>query len=119
MDTALWIIQGLLAVFFLGSGVTKLTESRPQLAAKGMTYMQDLTDRQARGIGALEVLAAVGLTIPAALHIIPVLTAAAASGLALLMVGAMRIHLRRSEVQVLPVNIVLGSLALLVAVMRF
>ena len=119
MEIALWIIQCLLALFFLGSGVTKLTESRAQLAAKGMTYAEDLTDRQAKGIGALEVLAAVGMTVPAVFHVIPVLTAAAASGLVLLMVGAMRIHLRRSEVQVLPVNVVLCSMALVVAVVRF
>jgi uncharacterized membrane protein YphA (DoxX/SURF4 family) len=119
MDVALWIIQGLLAAFFLGSGLTKLTEPRAKLAAEQMPYMEDLTDRQARGVGALEALAAIGLTLPAALHIIPILTAVAASGVALLMLGAMRIHLRRREVEVLPVNLVLACLALLVAVMRF
>ena len=84
-----------------------------------MAWVEDFDERQIKGIGTLEVLAAVGLILPAALGILPVLTALAASGVVLLMVGAGATHLRRNELQVLPVNLLLAGLALFVAIERF
>jgi hypothetical protein len=84
-----------------------------------MAWVEDFDERQIKGIGTLEVLAAVGLILPAALGILPVLTALAASGVVLLMVGAGATHLRRDELQVLPVNLLLAGLALFVAIERF
>jgi hypothetical protein len=74
---------------------------------------------RSRGIGTLEIAAALGLVLPAALDIAPVLTAVAASGVVLLMLGAAATHIRRSEWQMLPVNLVLAGLALFVAIERF
>ena len=63
MNIALWIIQVLLAIAFLVSGGTKL--SRPRLSLAGqMPYVQDFSDAQVKGIGALEILAAIGLVVP-------------------------------------------------------
>ena len=64
-------------------------------------------------------LAAIGLIVPAALDIVPVLTALAAAGLVLVMIAAARVHLGRGEGQMVPVNLVLGALALFVAIERF
>ncbi len=119
METVLWIIQGLLAAAFLVAGVTKLTQPREKLAAGQMAWADDFTDGQVKGIGALEVLAAIGLIVPAALDIVPILTAFAAAGLVLLMIGAAITHVRRGEGQVVPMNLVLGGLALFVAIERF
>lgn len=45
MNIALWIIQLLLAIAFLASGVNKL--ARPRLALAGQTpYVQDFSDAQ-------------------------------------------------------------------------
>ena len=66
-------------------------------------------------IGALDGLAAVGLTLPAALDITPVLVPLAAVGLALMVVGAIIVQLRRHETQAMVANIVLIALAALVA----
>ena len=67
----------------------------------------------------VEILGAIGLILPAALDIAPVLTPLAASGLALTMLLAALTHLRRKEYPMIGVNLVLGGPALFVAIMRF
>ncbi len=60
-----------------------------------------------------------GLVLPGALGIAPLLTPLAAVGLALTMVGAITTHVRRGETDRLAVPIVLLALTLFVAVERF
>jgi hypothetical protein len=119
VNTVLWIVAGLLAVVFLAGGVTKLTRSREQLAGSGFGFVEDLGDGMVRTIGALELLAAVGLTVPAALDVVPVLVPVTAVGVVLLMVGAVITHLRRREAQVVAVPLLLLALAVIVAWGRF
>jgi uncharacterized membrane protein YphA (DoxX/SURF4 family) len=119
MNVALWIIAGLLAVAFLAGGVMKLIQPKEKLAASGMGFVEDFSAGTVKAIGALEVLAAVGLILPAALDIAPVLVPLAAVGLVLLMVGAIITHLRRHEAQAIVVNLALLALAVLVAWGRF
>jgi hypothetical protein len=119
VNTVLWIVAGLLAVVFLAGGVTKLTRSREQLAGSGFGFVEDLGDGMVRTIGALELLAAVGLTVPAALDVVPVLVPVTAVGVVLLMVGAVITHLRRREAQVVAVPLLLLALAVVVAWGRF
>ena len=97
----------------------KLSPPKEQLAASGQAWAEDFDEREVKGIGALELLAAIGLILPAALDIAPALTAVAAAGVVLLMLGAGATHLRRGEAQMLPVNIALIALALFVAIERF
>ena len=98
-NTALWIVQGLLAAIFLATGLTKLTQPRAKMAAGPMRWAADVTDAQFRAIGALEVLGAIGLIVPAALGVAPILTAFAAVGLVLTMVAAIAIHRRLGETE--------------------
>ena len=70
-------------------------------------------------IGALEVLAAIGLILPAAFDVVPVLVPLAAVGLVALMVGAALIHARRREAPLIVVNLVLLALAAVVVWGRF
>jgi hypothetical protein len=68
----------------------------------------------------LEVLGAVGLILPWAFNILPILTPFAAVGLALDMVGAFLTHLRRKEVVPMGImNMMLFAMAVFVAVFRF
>jgi hypothetical protein len=69
MDTALWIMQALLAAIFLTTGVTKLTQPRAKMAAGPMRWAADISDAQFRTIGLLEVLGALGLILPGVLDI--------------------------------------------------
>lgn len=119
MDIALWIAQILLAVAFLGAGMVKLTQPRPALADKGMGFAEDVSDTGLKAIGAVEVLAAIGLVAPAATGIATVLTPLAAAGLVVTMLGAMVVHARRDEYSDITKNVVLALLAAVVAWARF
>ncbi len=120
MNTVVWIAQGLLAVAMLGAGAMKLTQSKQQLMASGnMDWTEDFPEPQIKGIGTLEVLAAIGLILPALLDIAPVLVAVAASGVVLLMLGAAATHIRRKEPQMVVVNLVIAAIALFIAIERF
>lgn len=119
MNIALWIVAGVLAAAFLAAGLMKATKPKAALAESGLAWVEDFSPGQVKAIGALEVLGAIGLILPAALDIAPVLTPLAATGLAVTMVGAAAVHLRRGEKQMVPINVVLFALAAFVAVMRF
>lgn len=118
MNVALWIATGVLAALFLLTGLMKLTRSRAQLAASGQGYVDDLTDGTVKLIGAAEVLAALGLVLPAVAPSASALTSLAASGLMVLMVGAALTHWRRGETQSIAVNVALFAIAAFVAVGR-
>lgn len=117
MNITLWIVAALLAVAFLAAGAGKLRMPREQLAEKGMTYVEDFSDGQIKMIGALEVLGAIGLIVPAFVDGLQWLVPLAATGLTLTMIGAIITHIRRKE-GFIPA-LVLGILAAFVAVGRF
>jgi uncharacterized membrane protein YphA (DoxX/SURF4 family) len=119
MDLFLWIVVGVLASAFLASGAMKPTQPKERLAASGMGWTEDFSPGMVKTIGALEVLAAIGLIVPAALDIAPVLVPLAAIGLFLLMLGAAATHLRRKETPMIGANAVLIALAVVVVWGRF
>ena len=63
-NTWLWILAGFLAALFLGTGVLKLTRSRDEIVAEGLTWAEDYSEPQLRALGWAEVLGAVGLVVP-------------------------------------------------------
>jgi hypothetical protein len=119
MNIALWTIASVLAVAFLAAGAMKLTQPKEKLAAVGMGWTEDFSAGTIKTIGLLEVLAAVGLIVPAAVDIVPVLVPLAALGLVLIMIGAVITHARRHELPAIVVNLVLLALAAVVAWGRF
>jgi uncharacterized membrane protein YphA (DoxX/SURF4 family) len=109
--------SGLLAIAFLGTGLTRLRDDRLTYARARppmTSYAEDLSDRTYKTIGVLEVLGAIGLVLPRLLGIAPVLTPLAALGFVGLMIGAIITHLRRGERQLIIFNIALMLLALFV-----
>jgi uncharacterized membrane protein YhfC len=119
MNVTLWAIAGLLAAVFLASGAMKLVQSKERLVASSMPALAAFSGGGIKAIGALEVLAAAGLILPAVSDIAPVLVPLAAVGSALLMVGASIVHLRRHEAKGIATTVVLLALAVLVAWGRF
>jgi len=120
MNILAWVLSGLLAALYLTAGTMKLTQPKDKLLASGnMNWVEEFDGGQLKAIGAVELLGAVGLVLPWALDIAPVLTPIAAVGLAVIQAGAVRTHLRRGEKQLLPLNAVLLALAVVVAVLRF
>ena len=118
MGIALWVVQGLLAAAFLVSGATKLSQPKEKLV-KNMAWVEDFSQPTVRIIGALEVLGAIGIVLPAPTGILPWLTPLAALGLVLTMIGAALTHLRRAEYGYIAVPAVLLILAAFVAYGRF
>ena len=119
MNVVLWIIAAVLAVAFLGAGLMKLGQPKKKIVDSGMGWAEDFSDGAVKGIGALEVLGALGLILPAVFDIATVLVPIAATGLALIMLGAAVTHARRKENQMIVINVVLLVLAAFVAWGRF
>ncbi|WP_448619172.1 DoxX family protein [Geodermatophilus sp. URMC 65] len=120
MDLALWITAGLLAAVFLFAGSTKLFLSREKLAeAPGGGWVLDFSAGFVKALGAVEILGAVGLILPALLGIAPVLVPMAAVGLATIMVGAAIVTYRRRESIHVLVDLTYLAMAVFVAFGRF
>jgi len=120
MNLALWIVAGLLAAAYLAGGTAKLVVPNEKWATfPGGGRARDFSAGTFRAIGALEVLAAVGLVLPAALDIAPVLVPLAAIGLVLIMAGATITRIRRHEVKFMLGDLVYLALAGFVAWGRF
>ena len=92
MTIAYWIVAGLLALLYLYSGAVKLYRTREQLRPM-MAWVDRMPMPGVRGIGAVEVLGALGLVLPPLTGVAPVLALAAAVGLVLLQIGAITVHL--------------------------
>src|ERR687894_2478935 len=120
MNLALWIVAGLLASLFLLAGSTKLFVPREKLAeAPGGGWVNDFSAGFVKAIGAVEILGAVGLILPALLGIAPVLVPLAAVGLATIMVGAAIVTYRRRESTHVLVDVTYLAMAVFVAFGRF
>lgn len=117
MTIAYWVIAGILAAAFLGAGVFKLVTSKDGLAAKGMAWTEDFSAPAVKGIAVAEVLGAIGVIVPPAVGIAPILAPIAAIGLLITMIGAAIVHVRRKE-PVVP-NVVLGAISAATAVLGF
>jgi hypothetical protein len=119
MIIALWITAILLSLLYLLVGGMKLARSKEQLSER-MSWVTRASTWQVKLVGALEVLGALGVILPLATGIAPVLTAVAAIGLVLVQVVAISLHLRwKDAVSHLTINAVLLLLAVAVAVLRF
>lgn len=118
MSIALWVLQILLALMFLMAGVQKSFRPEEKLH-ESFPWAQDFSLGTVRFIGVSELLAAVGLILPAVTGIWPILTPLAAVGLAIIMLLAMVVHYRRNEYGAIGFNAVLLILAVVVAWGRF
>jgi uncharacterized membrane protein YphA (DoxX/SURF4 family) len=110
----LWIVQVLLAAFFLLAGINH--GLRPiEEAAQSSPWITDIPVWLARFIGFAELAGAIGIVLPAATRVMPWLTPLAAAGLALIMILAVPFHLMRGEAEVVAINVVPALLAGFVA----
>ena len=108
MNYVLWIVQGLLALIFLFTGGTKLI-----LPIEVLTEQTPLPGLFVRFLGVAEVLGAIGLILPGLVHIWPVLTPLAGSGLVIIMIGATVLTL----VGVVPVGAAMALIPLMVGIL--
>lgn len=121
MNIALWIIAGLLAAVFLVSGFGKLFVPREKMAKAGNAarWVLDFRPGTLKAIGGLEILGAIGLILPALLDIAPILVPLAATGLAVIMIGAVIVRTRRGETKAALGDATYLALTAFVAIGRF
>ena len=110
VNYTLWIVQVLLALLFLFSGVMKLV--LPPDALKGPVELPVLF---LRFIGVCEVLGGIGLILPGLLRIRLGLTPLAAAGLVIIMIGATVISLMSGGIALALPALVAGLLSAFVA----
>lgn len=114
MTTVIWTIQGLLAAFFMLPGSLKAFRSKEFLIAKKIAEPGTSIAPQ-RFIGISELLGVIGLIVPAATGIVPVLTPIAAIALSVVMIGAFIVHYKKAEYKQLPLILILFTLLVIVA----
>ena len=120
MTIALWITAGLLAAVALVGGTTKTFVPKARLAAQhGGEWTANASAGFVKTLGVLELLAAAGLILPAALDIAPVMVPVTAICWILLMIGAMITHARLGQPKLVGVNAVYLALAAFIAVGSF
>ena len=110
LHISLWLVQVILALAFGMIGVTKLTTSDADIIQQSGELVEKYGVGLIRFIGISEILGALGLILPAALRILPILTPLAALGLAIIMVLATALHASKGEPIVTQVIFLLLSL---------
>jgi uncharacterized membrane protein len=118
MNTALWIIQSLVALIFfcIGSIKTFGVKQKLQKMFSANTPFLVFTTRL---LGFLEMLGAIGIVLPFLLNIYPFITAVAGVCLSTVMVGAAILHLQKKEYKALPLVAVLFIFSMLIALNRY
>lgn len=110
-------MQAFLALVFTGSGLRKLGLPHHRFVQRA-AWAADIPPAALRGIGVVELIGAAGVILPELTGILPALTPAAAAGLALVMMVATTLHLRRGEYAALPLPAALMIAAIIVAIGR-
>jgi hypothetical protein len=97
MTMALWVVNIIAAVGFLGTGILKAFVPMARLRAWGLNWTEDFSVSTVRLLGVTELLGVAGLILPLATGIAPVLAPIAAVCLAVQTLGAITVHVRRRE----------------------
>lgn len=120
VNLALWIGAALLAVVAFVGGMSKTFVPKEKLATMpGGEWTAGAGAGFVKTLGGLELLAAIGLILPAALHIAPVMVAVTATCWVALMVGAMITHGRLGQAKFVALNLAYLALAAFIAWGRF
>ena len=114
MHILLWVLQTLLALAFLAHGLLFLFPP-----ASMLEQMSVLPHAFRLFLGAAEVAAAVGLTLPGITRILPWLVSWAAAGVMIVMISATFFHIIRGEISSAVTTAVLLAMATFVAYARW
>jgi uncharacterized membrane protein len=114
---AFFIVAGLAALAFLAAGIMKVVRPKPALKANGLEWVDDFSAATVKLIGLAEILGAIGLILPVAVNVVPILSPIAGIAVAVIMIGAVVVHRRRKESPV--PSVVLTLLAIAAAVLGF
>jgi putative oxidoreductase len=115
MNITLWVLQVLLALAFLAHGSIFLSPPANMVEQINAAIAPPFRIF----IGVAEVLAAIGLILPAVTRVAPWLVSAAAAGLSVVMVSATIFHIARGEFTSAVTTAVLLAITVFVAYMRW
>jgi DoxX-like family len=118
-NVGLWVVQGLLVAVFGFSAAVKGTQPKQRVLQLGMTGVVNIPLPLMRFTALCEVFGVIGLVLPYATGIAPILTPAAAIGLGMIMIAAAVIHLRLHEPWTAGGNVILLALCVLIAIGRW
>ena len=113
MNMLLWVLQVLGALLYLASGVMKVFMF--DKVSEGVPSFGALPREAWKVLGMLELVSAVGLIIPAALHWQPQLTVLAAAVLAIESLVFVGVHVKYREITPIIMSGVLGLLMAFIA----
>lgn len=116
MNILLWILQIVLGIYFVATGVIHF--ALPPGLPEQMAWMYELDSTLHLVSGTAEILGGLGLILPAATRIMPILTSLAAAGLVAVMVAAAIWHFGRGELVNIAMNLVLASVLTFVGYRR-
>lgn len=119
VHVGLWVAQGLLVAVFGFSAAVKGTQPKQRALQLGMTGVVNIPVPLMRFTALCEVFGVIGLVLPYATGIAPILTPAAAIGLGIIMIAAAVIHLRLHEPWTAGGNVILLALCVAVAIGRW
>jgi len=114
MVVALWIVEGLLGLIFVITGSFKFFQSKEKVIASGGTWAVDFPAAVIKLIAGVELLSGILVIVPRLLGHGHHTTFIAASCIAVIMAGAISVHIRRKEYQHAAINAVFLAMALFV-----
>ena len=114
LNIALWVLQVLLACFFVMAGYSHALTPFNQIAQQA-TWMNDVPRWLSLFVGYAEIAGGLGLVIPVATRMAPGLTSLAALGLATIMILAIPFHVLKGEASVIWIHALIAALAVFVA----
>ena len=113
LTIALWTVQALLFLLFVGTGVWKLTTPVSALAAK-FPWMSEVSPAFLRLTAVVDLLGGLGVLLPTLTRVKPGLTVLAALGCAVFQLCAIVFHVARGEAANTPFNFLLVALSVFV-----
>ena len=110
LNVLLWVLQALLAMLFMFSGVMKFI-----IPVAEMTKQIPFPGWFLHFIGGAEILGAIGLVLPGILRIRTGLTPLAAAALVVIMIGATALNLKAGQRPAALITVVVGLILVFVA----
>jgi hypothetical protein len=113
LRAGLWVVQGLLALTFVGTGIWKVATPISKLATM-IPWAGQVSPRLLYATAAFDILGGLGVVLPSLTRIKPGLIVLAALGCVALQASAIVFHFSRGEAANTPFNFLLVALALFV-----
>ena len=117
MNIMLWVFQIALGIYFLAIGIMHFVI--PPGLPESMSWMYELPDWLHWVTGVAEILGGLGLILPSATRIKPMLMPLAAAGLVVVMLGACVFHALRGEWFNITLNVILAAVLAFVGYARW